>query len=104
MSSVYIINKGVNRPIVFRGLKAQYIWWLAIGLGGLLVLFAFLYILSVPVTICMAIILVAGLFLFRYVYRMNNRYGEHGMMKALAKKSTLSGSTVINYLSNEKPV
>lgn len=88
MSSVYIINKGVNKPVVFRGLKAQYIWWLAIGLGGLLVLFALMYIAGVPVVICMVIILLAGSLLFYYVYRMNHRYGEHGMMKALAKKST----------------
>lgn len=88
MSSVYHINKGLNKPVIFHGLKAQYIWWLAIGLGCLLVLFAFLYIAGIPVTICMAIVLAAGLFLFRYVYRMNNRYGEHGMMKELGRKST----------------
>ncbi len=88
MSSVYYINKGVNKPVVFRGLKAQYIWWLAIGLGGLLMLFAFLYIAGVPVVICMTIILIAGILLFWYVYRANKRYGEYGMMKELAKKAT----------------
>ncbi len=25
MSSVYQINKGINKPVEFRGLKAQYI-------------------------------------------------------------------------------
>jgi hypothetical protein len=88
MSSVYMINKGVNRPIVFRGLKAQYIWWLAIGLSGLLVLFTLLYIAGVSVVICMGFVLCAGLFLFRYVYHMNKRYGEHGMMKRLAQQAT----------------
>ena len=43
-SSIYGINKGINKPIEFRGLKAQYIWYLAGGLVGLLVLFAILYI------------------------------------------------------------
>ncbi len=88
MSSIYQINKGVNKPVVFRGLKAQYIWWLAIGLGALLVLFALMYIIGVAVVICMVIVLLSGLFLFRYVYRMNNRYGEHGMMKRLAQQAT----------------
>lgn len=88
MASLYQINKGVNKPIVFRGLKAQYIWWLAIGLGGLLVVFAFLYIAGVSVYSCMVLVLVGGFLLFYYVYRMNHRYGEYGMMKALAKKST----------------
>ena len=27
-NSVYVINKGINAPITFKGLKAQYIWWL----------------------------------------------------------------------------
>lgn len=88
MNSIYQINKGVNKPIVFRGLKAQYIWWLAIGLGSFLVLFAFLYIAGTPVSICMAIVLAGGLSLFRNVYRMNKRYGEFGMMKRLAQKAT----------------
>lgn len=88
MSSVYPINKGVNRAVVFRGLKAQYIWWLAIGLGGLLVLFALMYIAEVPAAICMAIILLLGIFLFRFVYQASNRYGEHGMMKHFAQKAT----------------
>ena len=30
MSSVYTINKGVNKPIEFKGLKAQYIAYLAV--------------------------------------------------------------------------
>lgn len=88
MSNVYQINKGVNRPIIFRGLKAQYIWWLAIGLGGLMVLFALLYIMGVPMYACAVFVLLSGCLLFYYIYRLNKRYGEHGMMKALAKKST----------------
>lgn len=88
MTSVYQINRGVNRPIIFRGLKAQYIWWLAIGLGAQLLLFTFLFIAGVPPAICMTIIVVSGLCLFRTVYRLSDRYGEHGMMKYLAKKAT----------------
>ena len=34
-SSIYGINKGVNRPAEFKGLKAQYIWYLGGGLVGL---------------------------------------------------------------------
>ena len=30
-NSVYKVNKGINKPIEFRGLKAQYIWWLGGG-------------------------------------------------------------------------
>jgi hypothetical protein len=48
----YSINKGVNRPIEFRGLKAQYIYYLAIGLAVLLVVFSLMYIAAVPVYLC----------------------------------------------------
>ena len=37
-SPVYPINKGINRPLEFKGLKAQYIWYLGAGLLVLLVL------------------------------------------------------------------
>ncbi|MBA4198951.1 MAG: hypothetical protein C0459_15510, partial [Chitinophaga sp.] len=43
-NSVYQINKGINRSIEFKGLKAQYIWYLGGGLVVLLILFAILYI------------------------------------------------------------
>ncbi|MDB5129720.1 DUF4133 domain-containing protein, partial [Mucilaginibacter sp.] len=36
----YQINKGINRPIEFKGLKAQYIGYLGSGLVALLILFA----------------------------------------------------------------
>ncbi len=88
MSSVYQINKGVNKPVVFRGLKAQYIWWLAIGLSGLLVFFALMYIAGVSIYSCALFVLLSGCLLFYYVYRLNNRYGEHGMMKRVAQKAT----------------
>lgn len=87
MSSVYQINKGINRPIVFRGLKAHYIWWLGIGLTVLLLLFALMYIAGVPVVICIVIVSGSGVVLFRFVYRFSKKYGEYGMMKKIAAKS-----------------
>jgi hypothetical protein len=86
MSSVYTINKGINKSIEFKGLKAQYIWYLGGGLLILLVLFAILYIMGVNSFICLGVILVFGSCLFGYVYRLSHRYGEYGMMKKLARK------------------
>lgn len=86
-TSVYSINKGINRPIEFKGLKAQYIWWLGGGLLGLLILFAILYIAGVNTFICLFIIVGAATWLFMHVYKMSRKYGEHGMMKELAKRS-----------------
>lgn len=90
-NSVYKINKGINRPIEFRGLKAQYIWYLGGGLLALLILFAILYICGVNTFICLAIILLSGTGLFMQVYRLSHKYGEYGMMKTVAKRSIPKG-------------
>lgn len=80
----YTINKGINRPIEFRGLKAQYIYYLAVGLAILLVDFAIMYICKLPVYLCLAVLSLAGSGWFFGVYRYSHKYGEHGLMKAIA--------------------
>src|SRR6187402_1544079 len=86
-NSVYKINKGINKPIEFRGLKAQYIWWLGGGLVILLILFAILYVIGVNTFFCVGLILILGTGLFMQVNRLSNKYGEHGMMKDIAKRA-----------------
>ncbi|MBO9682080.1 MAG: DUF4133 domain-containing protein [Flavisolibacter sp.] len=86
-TSIYTINKGINRSIEFRGLKAQYIWYLGGGLLGLLILFAVLYICGVNTFVCLGLILCLGAGWFMYVYRLSHKYGEYGMMKRVAKKA-----------------
>ena len=86
MSSVYIINKGINQPIEFRGLKAQYIWWLGGGILALLLLFALLYIAGVTMIVCVSVIFGLGTGLFLVVYKISKQYGEYGMMKKLASR------------------
>lgn len=85
-NSVYSINKGINQSIEFKGLKAQYIWYLGGGVVGLMILFAVMYIIGIPSLICIAFIGASGAFLVFKIYRMSNTYGEYGMMKALARK------------------
>lgn len=85
-NSVYQINKGINQSIEFRGLKAQYIWYLGGGVVGLLVVFAVLYFIGLPSLVCVGIVGATGTFLVMKLYSMSNRYGEHGLMKALARK------------------
>lgn len=85
-NSVYQINKGINQSIEFKGLKAQYIWYLGGGMVVLIIFFAILYILGIPSIVCVGLIGVLGTLLVVKIYRMSNQYGEYGMMKALAKK------------------
>lgn len=87
MSSVYQINKGVNRSVVFKGLKAQYIWWLGIAVVVLLLLFVMMYIIGVPVPMCLLVFFGSGGWWCRWLYRMNRMHGEHGLQKKIAARS-----------------
>jgi hypothetical protein len=84
--SIYRINKGVTKPIVFKGLKAQYIAYLAIGLVVLLISFAILYICGLSLWIILPLIGGLGTALFVSVFRLSHRFGEHGLSKHFAKK------------------
>lgn len=86
MASLYSINRGVSRPIVFKGLKAQYIAYLAIGLVLLMVSFAMLYISGLPLLLVLPLILLLGTLLFVVTFRLSHRFGEFGLMKFLAKR------------------
>ena len=97
-TSTYSINKGINKPIEFKGLKGQYIWWLGGGLLALLILFATLYICGVNTFLCLLIIVSLAIVLFMQVYKVSRKHGEHGMMKAIAKRSV--PNVVKNYSRN----
>ncbi|SIT95227.1 protein of unknown function [Pontibacter indicus] len=85
-TSVYTINKGINRPIEFKGLKAQYIAYLAVGLVALLLLFTALFLAGVPLPVCLPLILLAGGGLFAGTYHLNRTYGQYGLLKRLARR------------------
>jgi predicted lysophospholipase L1 biosynthesis ABC-type transport system permease subunit len=87
MTSVYKINKGINKPIEFKGLKAQYIAYLAAGLISLLILLAILYITGVNMFVCLVLVGILGTTLFMTVYRMSDKYGQYGLLKKIAMRS-----------------
>lgn len=97
-TSVYTINKGINKPIEFKGLKAQYIWWLGAGLLMLLILFVILYVSGLHPFACLGIIIIAGTALFHQVYRVSKKYGEYGMVKSIARRSV---PKVLKYYSRK---
>jgi hypothetical protein len=86
-NSVYQINKGINKSIEFKGLKAQYIWYFGGGVIALLILFAVLYIIGVHSFICIGLVLTAGILMTFKIYSLSDTYGEYGMMKKLARRS-----------------
>ncbi|WP_126247890.1 MULTISPECIES: DUF4133 domain-containing protein [Chitinophaga] len=85
MATVYQINKGVNRSIEFRGIKAQYLLFLAVGMVLLLLLCAIAFIAGIPAIPVVVAVVVAGYGLLVAVQRYSKRYGEHGLAKKLAQ-------------------
>jgi 4-hydroxybenzoate polyprenyltransferase len=91
MASVYHINKGINKPIVFKGLKAQYIAYLAVGLVFLLILFAVLYICGLSMYVLLPVVGGSGGALSYTVIKLSHHFGEHGLSKYFAKKQVPAG-------------
>lgn len=84
--SVYKINKGINRPIEFKGLKAQYIWYLAAVIVGLLILFAILYFLGINQFLAIGIVGIIGAGSAVKIFELSKKYGQYGLMKAMARR------------------
>ncbi|MBX3253325.1 MAG: DUF4133 domain-containing protein [Chitinophagaceae bacterium] len=86
MASVYQINKNINRPIEFKGIKAQYITYLALGLVALLLVFAIGYLVGISSYLLLPAIGTGGFILVTRIYNVSHKHGEHGMMKIAAHR------------------
>ena len=86
MGSLYQVNKGLNKPIVFKGLMGQYIAWLAAGLVVLLIFFAVSYVLGMNVYLLLPLVILMGTLLFWGVGKLSKRFGVHGMEKYFASR------------------
>lgn len=80
------INKGAGNPIEFKGLKSQYLFIFAGGLVAVLLAVIILYVAGVDQWICIPFGVISGSLLVWVTFRLNARYGEHGLMKLLAEK------------------
>jgi hypothetical protein len=85
--SVYRINKGINKPIEFKGLKAQYIWYMGAVLMVLLIVYIILYVIGINQYVCVGIVFTTGIILSKKIFGMSKKYGQHGLTKMLARKS-----------------
>ena len=94
MATIYEINRGINRSIEFRGIKAQYILYLAGGMVGLLLLFAVAFIIGINIYICVGSVFVAAFFLLSAVQPYSKQYGEHGLIKKAAQARMPSYITI----------
>lgn len=83
--ATFQVNRGVGKPVEFFGLKAQYVFYLVLLI--LTVLF-FSFILSLLLNAMGALFIGIITFLLAVcsVFKLNNTYGEHGLMQILASK------------------
>lgn len=90
----YTVNKGVNRPISFKGLQAQYILYLGIGLVVLLLVFAMGYVLGLSFWTNGVACGFMGYLLVEGTFKMNRKYGRHGLKKRLVHRKVPLGIKV----------
>lgn len=86
MSRTYRINKGVGKPVEFKGLVGHYIWWLGGAILIQLFVFAILYLVGVPLMACMLLFILPAAAAFIFITRISKQFGEHGWMKHNARK------------------
>lgn len=98
------INKGIGSTVEFKGLKAQYLFGFAGGLLLVLILVMVLYLADVNMYICLSVGCISASLIVWKTFSLNNKYGEHGLMKLGAKskhpKYIISRKPVQSYLKN----
>lgn len=72
--------------VEFKGLKAQYLFIFAGGLLAVFVVFIILYMAGVNQLFSIAFGVVAASGVVLITFRLNDRYGEYGLMKLFAQK------------------
>lgn len=83
----YSINKGIGRPAEFKGLKSQYLFIFAGGLLAVFIVFVIMYMIGINQMVCIGFgAITAGTLVWGTFY-LNDKYGEHGLMKVQATKN-----------------
>ena len=83
----YNVNRGIGKPAEFKGLKSQYLFIFAGGLLGLFVVFVIMYMVGIGQWVCIAFGVASALVLVYGTFYLNGKYGEHGLMKAQARRN-----------------
>lgn len=85
--SEYDLNRGINKSWEFQGLIGGNVYYLVAGIGVVFVAFVTMYMLGVPLGVAVLLTVAGGGIMWAGVFRLNAKYGEHGMMKASARRS-----------------
>lgn len=82
----YNVNKGIGKSVEFKGLKSQYLFIFAGGLLSVFVVFVIMYMVGISQWVCIGFGVISASVLVWFTFRLNAQYGEHGLMKMLAKR------------------
>lgn len=80
------LNKGINKPVEFKGLVGKYLGYLAGGVGAVFMLALSLFFSGVNSYFVLALSGALGFGVITRVFTLNQKYGEHGAMKESAKR------------------
>ena len=80
------MNRGIGRNVEFKGLESQYLFVFAAGLLAVFVVFVILYMAGVNQWVCIGFGVVSATLLVWLTFRLNAKYGAHGLMKIAARK------------------
>lgn len=85
--AAYPVNKGVGKPVELKGLRAQYVIY---AVFGILLSFVLFFVCSFIIGQIAALIvgIIAMSASFAAVFYMNGRFGEHGLTRLFARRST----------------
>ena len=76
-----------RRRVLSLRLKSQYLFIFAGGLLALFVLFIIMYMVGINQWVCIIFGVTSATLLVWQTFRLNEKYGTHGLMKLSARKS-----------------
>ena len=91
--ATYQVNRGVGKPVEFFGLRSQYVIYF-VFLVLLVLLFSFILTILLNVMGALLIGIIAFLLAICSCYKLNNTYGEHGLMQLMASKKVVKHISV----------
>lgn len=76
----------IRRWVLSLRLKSQYLFIFAGGLLAVFVVFVIMYMIGIDQWICIGFGVIAASVLVWMTFNLNQKYGEHGLMKLMAVK------------------
>lgn len=91
--ATYQVNRGVGKPVEFFGLRAQYVIYL-MCLVFFVIIFSFILSVILDVMGTLLIGFISFLLAVCSCFKLNNTYGEHGLMQLMAFKKVVKHISV----------